>query len=303
MITPTQLAARRNYIGSSDAAAILGLDPFKSAYDVWLEKTADIEPDTSSEAAEIGNWIEPLLCKWAEDQVGWRMRMSPDTFVSPCGILAANLDAIEDDDEPTHFIEAKSTGLADDWGDEGTDQVPPRVVTQTAIAFACVPSLRVAWIPLLLGKHGLRRKLYRVNRDYGIVDAVADKCRAFWRDHVLTRTPPPGTAPNLDLLARIRREPESCVDLDDTSLLDQWEDAKAKAKEADEAVDAAKARLIASLGAAESGRLADGRIVTYLQQTRKGIDLPAIKLAHPDFVAKYETTSTFRVLRTKESKP
>jgi putative phage-type endonuclease len=288
MITPTQLAARRNYIGSSDAAAILGLDPFKSAYDVWLEKTADIEPDTSSEAAEIGNWIEPLLCKWAEDQVGWRMRMSPDTFVSPCGILAANLDAIEDDDEPTHFIEAKSTGLADDWGDEGTDQVPPRVVTQTAIAFACVHSLRVAWIPLLLGKHGLRRKLYRVNRDDGIVDAVADKCRAFWRDHVLTRTPPPGTAPNLDLLARIRREPESCVDLDDTSLLDQWEDAKAKAKEANEAVDAAKARLIASLGAAESGRLADGRLVTYLQQTRKQFTTPA---------------NTFRVLRTKESKP
>lgn len=78
------------------------------------------------------------------------------------------------------------------------------------------------------------------------------------------------------------------MDLDDTSLLDQWEDAKAKAKEANEAVDAAKARLIASLGAAESGRLADGRLVTYLQQTRKQFTTPA---------------NTFRVLRTKESKP
>lgn len=303
MLTHDQLIARRFRIGSSDAAAILGLDAFRSAYDIWLQKTADIEPDESSEAAEVGNWIEGPLCKWAEEQIGWRMKLSPDTFVAPCGILAANLDAIEDDEDPKHFIEAKSSGMADQWGDPGTDQVPPRVVVQTAVAFACVPSLRVAWIPVLLGNYGLRRKLYRIDRDDSIVDAVADRCRAFWRDHVETGKPPEGTAPNLDLLARIRREPGSWTEIEDESLVDAWETAKADAKAAEEKADAAKAMVIAALGPAEGATLLDGRQVTYLTQTRKGIDLPAIKLAHPDFVAKYETTSTFRVLRTKKAKP
>ncbi len=303
-ITPQQLAARRLRIGSSDAAAILGLDPYRSAYDVYLEKTEQVDPIADSEAAAIGNWIEPALCSWVAESIRAFIRHSPDTYVSPCGVLAANLDAIEGTlGEPTFFIEAKSTGLADQWGDDGTDQVPPRVVTQTAVAFACVPSLRVAWIPVLIGKHGLRRRLYRLERDDAIVQGVADACRRFWREHVEAGVPPDGTVPNLDLLARIKREPESCIEIEDTTLLDRFLAAKAEAKAAAEREDAAKALLIAALGPAESGRTTDGRLVTYLQQTRRGIDLPAIKLAHPDFVAKYETTTTFRVLRTKEPKP
>lgn len=302
-ITPQQLAARRLRIGSSDAAAILGLDPFKSAYDVYLEKTEQVEADSDSEAAAVGNWLEPALCAWAAESFGAAIRQSPETYTAPCGILAANIDAIDASDEPDFFIEAKSTGLADQWGDDGTDQVPPRVVTQTAVAFACVPSLRVAWIPVLIGKHGLRRRLYRLERDDAIVQGVAEACRRFWREHVEAGAPPDGTVPNLDLLARIKREPESCVEIADATLLDRFLAAKAEAKAAAEREDEAKALLIAALGPAESGRTADGRLVTYLQQTRRGIDLPAIKLAHPDFVAKYATTTTFRVLRTKEPKP
>lgn len=286
MLTHDQLIARRFRIGSSDAAAILGLDAFRSAYDVWLEKTADIEADTSSEAAEVGNWIEGPLCLWAQEQIGEQVILSPDTFVAPCGILAANIDAIDwawPEDPPTFFIEAKSTGMADQWGEPGTDQVPPRVVVQTAVAFACVPSLRVAWVPVLIGNYGLRRAIYRIDRDDSIVDAVADRCRAFWRDHVEAGKPPEGTAPNLDLLARIRRDPGSWTEIEDESLVDAWETAKADAKAAEEKADAAKAMLIAALGPAEGARLIDGRKITYLQQTRK------------EHVVK---ASTFRVLRS-----
>ena len=38
-LTPEQIAERRNGIGASEVAAVLGIDPFKTAIDVWAEKT------------------------------------------------------------------------------------------------------------------------------------------------------------------------------------------------------------------------------------------------------------------------
>jgi putative phage-type endonuclease len=59
------LAERRRGIGSSDAAAILGVNPYKSAYAVWAEKTGLVGPDWEppSEAALWGNLLEPLIAE------------------------------------------------------------------------------------------------------------------------------------------------------------------------------------------------------------------------------------------------
>ncbi|MCI0719887.1 MAG: YqaJ viral recombinase family protein, partial [Acidobacteria bacterium] len=59
------LAERRKGIGSSDAAAILGVHPYKSAYTVWAEKTGLIVEDTEQigEAALWGNVLEPVIAQ------------------------------------------------------------------------------------------------------------------------------------------------------------------------------------------------------------------------------------------------
>ena len=38
------LALRRGYIGGSDAAAVVGLSPYVTPYQVWAEKTGKVEP-------------------------------------------------------------------------------------------------------------------------------------------------------------------------------------------------------------------------------------------------------------------
>ena len=43
------LAARKNYIGGSDAAAVLGLNPYKSNLELWQEKTGIVTPEDISE--------------------------------------------------------------------------------------------------------------------------------------------------------------------------------------------------------------------------------------------------------------
>lgn len=42
------LAARKNYIGGSDASAVLGMNPYKTNLELWKEKTGIVQPEDLS---------------------------------------------------------------------------------------------------------------------------------------------------------------------------------------------------------------------------------------------------------------
>lgn len=55
---------RTKGIGGSDVSIIAGINPFKSAHQLWLEKTGQVEPEqTDSEYAHFGTLLEPLIRK------------------------------------------------------------------------------------------------------------------------------------------------------------------------------------------------------------------------------------------------
>ena len=72
--TETQLEQRRSRLGSSDIAAILGVDTHKNAYDVWLDKTGKLipEPESENDPRYAGKLIEPAS-SWA---FIWRRSLS-----------------------------------------------------------------------------------------------------------------------------------------------------------------------------------------------------------------------------------
>ena len=57
------LETRRNYIGGSDASAVLGMNPYKTNLELWSEKTGLTEPEDISEKPYVkyGHDAEPLL--------------------------------------------------------------------------------------------------------------------------------------------------------------------------------------------------------------------------------------------------
>jgi putative phage-type endonuclease len=57
------LEARRSGIGASDAACIMGLNPWKTNHDLWMEKTGRKSPEDISDSpvVQYGNDAEPLL--------------------------------------------------------------------------------------------------------------------------------------------------------------------------------------------------------------------------------------------------
>lgn len=72
-VVPTQdraswLAARRQGIGASDIAGIMGLSPWTTPFQVWASKVYDIPEDTDDEAMHWGQVLESvILDEWGKD--------------------------------------------------------------------------------------------------------------------------------------------------------------------------------------------------------------------------------------------
>jgi putative phage-type endonuclease len=265
MLTSEQRQARRKYVGSSDAAAILGVDPYRSAADVWLEKTGKLDEWEGNEDTERGRLLEPAILDFAGEWIGKHF-VRDQMIVAPDGIRAANCDGIASG----FVVEAKSTVNADEYGDQGTDQIPPRVNVQVHHQMHVAgPEYRVAYVPVLLpGYKRIEFRMYIVERNEPLADLIAQRCCEFWHWNVLTNVRPEQFYPSLEVLKRIRREPKTVVPVADV-LVDDLIIAKAATKQAKDDQETAERALLIAMGSAEGASYSSG-LVTYLETKRKG---------------------------------
>ena len=311
-ITEEQREQRKTRLGSSDIAALLGVDHFSTAYDVYLEKTGKLEPEKKDvkKYLEAGNIFEGGVLDEAERLLGRLDRGIDNQGLTVMADLPVPVGSIIDARvlEPSNGdasvgdpVEAKTAGLfgplVEEWGEDGTDEVPDRIIIQDHVHMLCTGA-KVCHTPTFLGGRGF--VMFRVKRDEEVIETIKKAAIEFWNEHVLADVEPKGVLPNIELIARIRREPESIVDVPD-ELVQTWLDTTAERLAAEKADKAAKKELLAALGIAEAGKCSLG-LATYLSQSRSGIDSKKLKEEKPEIASKYATLSTFRVLRFKKMK-
>lgn len=278
-----QRERRTKRIGSSDAAAILNLDPYRSASDVWLEKTGRAAGFAGNAATERGNLLEPVLLDWAEGELG--VTLQRDVFVECAEYphLCANLDGFCS--EKNFNVEAKSTVNADEWGEPGTDKVPERVIIQVTHAMLLAKTDKT-YIPMICpGFKSFDWRMYEVPFNRKLAEFAAEQCDIWWKQHVIGDTPPVGSVPSIEVLKRVRRQPNKIVPVSD-ELVDAWIVLKAAHKQAKEDEEKAQAALIASLGDAEQGEAKRGTL-SYMETSRRGYSVDPC---------------TYRTLRLKAAK-
>ena len=171
----TAFAARRNFLGASEVAAVCGLDPMKSAADVWATKRGYLGQD-ESEAAEMGNLIEPvLLTKYAAG----RKLERPGTIIR--GYRAATPDGIVE----AVNVQAKVVGarMLHRW-----DDGPPHYVHAQVGWEMWVAELPAAEVVALLG--GTDPQIFPVARNEELISYLVEICSRWWRDHVIGDEPP-----------------------------------------------------------------------------------------------------------------
>lgn len=301
-ITEHQAKLRNRGIGSSDAAAILGLDAYRSPYDVWLEKTGQLEGGfEGNEATEIGNMVENSLLDWAAAETGHPITKN-QRRVHSSRILASSCDALARD-TPLVGYEAKTAGIVnpfsanDEWGDEGTDEIPMRYIVQCHHQMVCAGT-NVVFVPALIGGRG--RVLYQINRNATLASGMEEALIAWWRNHVERMVPPADSIPSLDVAKRVRREEGSKTWLD-SDIVQSWRVLADAANAAEKAEKEARAAILAALGDNEIGE-SDLGVVSYKKQSRASIDTKRMAAEHPEIARAYGRVTTFPVLRFKEAK-
>jgi putative phage-type endonuclease len=193
------LAVRKGGIGSSDAAAAVGLNPYKSQLELWLEKTGrdaslpKIDPQDEESPAYWGNVLEPIVAWHYSKRSSNRVRRINAVLQHPDPKLPwmlANIDREVIGSDDVQILECKTAGIngARLWKEGVPEYVQLQVMHQLAVT-----GKQAADVAVLLG--GQHLEIHRIERDESMIARLIDLERLFW-DYVVSDTPPPadGTA-------------------------------------------------------------------------------------------------------------
>lgn len=263
------LGDRTKYIGASDVGPILGLSPYQTTYDVWLQKTGRVPPVDLSDnkAAEAGTILESSILDWAEKDLGVIKRKIEIRIPGLGFPLTVHLDGLTADLCP---VEAKTSGLFSplhtNWGEPGTDSVPDFVAIQVQTQIiGCAGDM--GYIPAFLGGRGF--SMYRIPSSKELQSMICEALGTFWNDYVIKDTPPEGGQASLNIVSQIYRVPESTIEIDPV-LIDKYVVSSEAAKDATKIKNNAKAALLTALGDAEAGTVDDVVRLTYFERDKKG---------------------------------
>lgn len=269
MLSAEQLERRKSTLGSSEIAAIVGADPWKTPLDVWMSKTGR-GVDVHTEQTDIGDALEEPIARLAARRLGAVAFDKGETFVhgrypwvaaTPDFLLSLAMH------QARRVLEIKNVGhrMASKWGDEddGEDGVPMRVQLQTQWQVE-VCDIEHAHVAALIGGRDLR--VYPVRRDRDLAADLLTMAADWWRKHVLADVPPDpdGTERYAEYL--YTRHPRALGTVRDASpdeerLLYALRSTQARRKQAEEDEARVKQELMARIGDDRGIAGAAGRVV------------------------------------------
>jgi len=283
---PQWLEERRKGVGGSDVAAIMGLSPWKTAYQVYQEKRKEVKDWQGNPSTDWGKRMEPAIRQWYSDQTGRAVRV-PDKIIthSKYPFMLASLDGFTDDGR---VVEIKTARSGKDWGEPGTNQIPDYYAVQVH-HYMTITGFQVADIPVSIA--GSSPSLYVVEADKEISEMIIEACAKFWERVQSGNPPDPVTY--ADAVARFGKIKSDGSIIATTELIEAiagLKQLRAQLGAMEDAEEAVKAKLIIALGD-QADTIIDGAgqtLVTYkLANGRKLFDSKSLEKEMPEVYQKY----------------
>ncbi|MCG5539381.1 YqaJ viral recombinase family protein [Halorhodospira sp. 9622] len=290
------LAIRQGGIGGSDAAAAVGLHPYRSPLELWLDKTGR-QGETGSESADPkspawwGQLLEPTVADAYAQVTGRKVRRVNAILQHPeHSWMIANLDREVVGDPQVQILEVKTTGPweAKRWRDGVPEHVQLQVQHQLAVT-----GMQAADVAVLIGGQNL--EIYRIDRDEAVIDRLIALEQAFWRLVEIDTPPPPdGSDSAGQALKALYPESQSGQTLDlqeDAELgrsfaeLQRLRETIAEQRRREESL---KQRIQAAMGEAEKAVFPTGTVTWKRSAPSKRVDTKALQADCPDLVAAYQ---------------
>lgn len=266
------LTERRTGIGGSDAAAVFGLSPHRTALELYHDKRGDLRPDDSEESAWLrwGRLLEPVVRQAYSDQMGVVVQQVPGIVRHPDHEwMLASLDGHVGDGV---IYEGKTARTSDGWGEPGTDQVPEHILFQCH-HYLCVTGRLQAHVAVLIGGSDFR--IYKIDADDEFQSMLIEGEREFWSRVVSGDPPPPdfSRSSGRALLRKLYPGTDGQIvpaGEDLQKWRDVYEDSSRLASLYQGAADAAKAHLLYHMGNAARLDFEDGRCLRRKLIKKKG---------------------------------
>jgi putative phage-type endonuclease len=193
---------REESLGGSDIGAILGLSKFRTAVDVWLEKTGQAAPSASSLPLRFGSFAEEFVASEYGKATGYRVSIHETTLTHPqYAYCTGHLDRLVSiggqaclnevgDIQTPRLLECKTANpfSISEWGDVGTDQVPMSYLVQCQW-YLMLSGCQWADLAVLIGNSDFR--IYSITHDPELSELLLQRAIHFWTEHVQKRIPPP----------------------------------------------------------------------------------------------------------------
>lgn len=280
------LEERRKGIGGSDVAAIMGLSPWKTAYQVYQEKRKEVEDWGGNSLTDWGKRMEPAIRQWYSDQTGRDVRLPDKIMYHPQHpFMLASLDGFTDDGR---VVEIKTARSGKDWGEPETNQIPDYYAVQVH-HYMTITGFQVADIPVSIA--GGSPSLYIVEADKEISEMIIEACAKFWERVQSGNPPDPVTY--ADAVARFGKIKSDGSIIATTELIEAiagLKQLRAQLGAMEDAEEAVKAKLIIALGD-QADTIIDSAgqtLVTYkLANGRKLFDSKSLEKEMPEVYQKY----------------
>lgn len=277
-------------IGGSDVATILGLNPWKTAFTLWLEKTGQIEPEpVSNESVEWGNILEPVIRAKFQKETGFEVIENPWVMQhDEYDFMVANVDGECFDPEMGEWgvLEIKTAGerYKSEW-----DYGPPNHYMLQIQHYLAVMNYNYAYVAVLIG--GNRFKYFKIERDEYVVDQIISAEKEFTR-LVADRIAPEisgGQADTNYLAARYAEasDEEAHLSMELEALAIRYIEIQGEMKALGEEADYIKNRI--KLEAKEYKVLKSDKIRISMPNVRKvTFDSKAFAVDHPSLFEEYK---------------
>lgn len=292
------LEVRMGGIGGSDAAAAVGLNPYKSMLELWLEKTgrdAGLEkpdPHDTSHPVYWGTLLEPIVAAAYTKQTGNRVRKVNAVLQHPTvPFMLANLDREIVGATGIHILECKTAG---EFGSRlWRDGVPEYVTLQVQHQLA-VTGKQAADVAVLLC--GQRLDVHRIERDDELIARLIELEASFWQ-YVESDTPPPADgsdSADRALRCLFPRDAGNTIDLsDDRNLSAAFADlvvVRAEIETREQLESKLKQQIQQSMGDACRAVFETGEVSWKRSKDSAGIDLKQLLAEHPEMQQQYAIT-------------
>lgn len=179
------LAYRKRGIGGSDAGAVCGLNPYRTAIQVYYDKTTTEIQQTDNEAMRQGRDLEDYVVRRFMEATGKKVRRANAMYYhEDHPFMLADVDRMIVGENAGLECKTVSPYMEDKWKD---GNVPVHYLIQCHHYMAVCGADAWYIAALILGRGFV---YYRIERDEELISSLIQIETDFWKEHVLKKVLP-----------------------------------------------------------------------------------------------------------------